>query len=149
MEICILILVRDMGTTNPQTNRNRRFSKRICRISVALLGAILANIFAGTNQCGGTSKLLCGQKTQGVSHNDRRSGRLFRVCQFAVENRKCRQTKICLCLTATGGEPYQVNNAAFQRLIIYDRVDVHQQECNLERSPAAVCIALPGIIHPI
>ena len=59
MEICILVLVRDMCTANPQTDRDWIFSERICRISMTFLGTILANVLTGTNQGGGTGKLLC------------------------------------------------------------------------------------------
>lgn len=66
---------------------------------MTLLRTILADILAGTNQRGCTGKLLGSQKTQGIPHDYRRPGCVFRVRQFAVKNRKCGQSEICFGCT--------------------------------------------------
>ena len=147
MEVRILVLVRNMRTTNPQTNCNRIFSKRISRVFMTSLSAVLTNVLTGTNQCCSTGELLSRQQSQSISHNNRSARRLLRVSQFSIKNRKCSQTEICFRLTTAGGEPNQVYNTAFRGLIINDRVNIHQQECNLEWSPPAVCITLSTIVH--
>ena len=123
------IIVRNMGSANPQSDSNRILSKRIRRIFVLFLKTILPYILTGTNQSRSSCKLLRSQKSERITHHDGSTAWLVGIGKFSVEDGKRGKAKIRFRFTATSRKPYQIYYASFWAVFLIHGFQIHQNKC--------------------
>ena len=104
------------------------------------LGILAALQLQCADQGRGAAELVEGEQAEGVAHQHAHAGRLDRppVAQPAQHQGVSRQTQVSLGFAAAGGKEQEVNGVAIGIRGIGHPNEVHQQEGELERTPAGL-----------